>query len=91
MTRDTTFQELSDAGHFQVSHFSSQGRWKTVAQLTDPTGPFRLDFFRALQLRHFLRPIPLPSDASQPLTSIEDYCTAEGALPHALSLTVISL
>lgn len=41
---DMTFQGLAEAGHFQTSHFSSQGRWKTISQLTDPTGPFCLDF-----------------------------------------------
>lgn len=79
------FRGLSDAGLFQASHFSALERWKTIAELTDTAGPFRLDFFRALQLCHFLSHLPPPSDPSQPLITLEGYCTETGVLPHILS------
>lgn len=81
------FRGLGDAGLYQASHFSSGGRWKTITEFSDPTGPFRLDFLRSLQLFHFLRSIQPPADHSQPLTTLEEFCTEFGVLPHTLSLT----
>lgn len=51
---------------------NSGGRWKTITELSDPTGPFRLDFLRSLQLRHFLNIIRPPTDSSQSLTTLEE-------------------
>lgn len=50
-------------------------------------GPFRLDFWRALQLSHFLKTLPPPGNFDQTLTTYETYCSEEGALPHILSAT----
>lgn len=84
--QDTVFWRLAEAGFYQASHFSLGGRWKTSAELTEPTGPYHLDFLRALQLSHFLKSIPPPSNV-QLLITFEDICSTRGVLPHTLSLT----
>lgn len=84
---NATFQNLIRSGYFQASHFWTTGRWLSILELTDPEGPFRLDFLRALQLRHFLKSVPPPSKSGQPLTTLEECCWDTGVLPHTLSLT----
>lgn len=85
--RDKPFRDLSKAGMHQVSHINNMGRWKTVAELSDCGGLYRLDFMRALQLSHFLASLPPPNDTNQPLTTFEELCTETGVLSHTLSLT----
>lgn len=58
--RDVRFRALRDSGVFRASHFSVAGRWKTLAELTDPEGSYCLDFLRASQLHHFLRTMSPP-------------------------------
>lgn len=84
---DGGFRELREEGLFQASHFSNRGRWKTITELSDPEGQFRLDFLRALQLHHFLSSMPPPNDTDQTLTPMEDLCSGTGPLLHSLSLT----
>lgn len=61
---DVVFRGLSDAGLHQASHFSSGGRLKTITELSDPTGPFCLDFLKSLQLRPSLTPYSPPPKAA---------------------------
>lgn len=81
---DGIFRGLNGAGLYQASHFSSGGKWKSFSELTDPTGPFRLDFLRSY---HFLHTMEPPPANDQPLTILEELCADEGVLPHTLSLT----
>ena len=84
--RDLAFRDLVEAGFHQASHFSSGGRWNTIAELSDPTGPFRLDFLRSHQLNHFLRSLTPPATNPQPLTPLEDLCNSSGTTTHTLSV-----
>lgn len=63
--RDKRFCDLDEAGLHQASHFSASGRWKTITELSDPMGQFRLDFMRALQLCHF-HSLPPPAPPTSP-------------------------
>lgn len=78
---------MSDAGRFQASHFLMSEGWPPVTTLTNPSCQFNLDFWRALQLHHFLHSLPSPTNFHQPLTTLEEYCTEDGILPHVLSIT----
>lgn len=81
------FRELREVGIYQASHFSVGGRWKTITELSDPEGQFRLDFLRSLQLHHFLSSMPPPNVNDQTLTPMEDLCSGTEPLLHSLSLT----
>lgn len=67
---DAIFRGLNEAGLHQASHFSSGGHWKTVTELSDFSGPFRLDFLRALQLSHFLNSKQPPADIGRPTHNV---------------------
>lgn len=71
-------------GFSQASHFITNGQWTSIADLMRPEEPFRLDFWRANQLNHFLRSLPSPKHFERALTTYEIYCSEEGALPHTL-------
>lgn len=76
---------MRTAGYFQTSHFMVNGKWPSLTELMDTNGPFRLDFWRAQQLCHFLKTLPLPNSPDQNLTTLEIYCSEKGAMPHTLS------
>lgn len=59
--------------------------WPSIPSLMDPFGPFSLNFWRALQLHHFLHPLPVPWEFGCRLTTLEEYCSDEGVLPQVLS------
>lgn len=84
--RDVVFRRLGETGRHQASHFSRAGRWYTIAELSDPTGPFRLDFLRSRQLSHFLHSLKPPADSDQPLKTLEEICNTSGTMAHSLSL-----
>lgn len=84
---DVVFRRLGETGRFQASHFSVAGRWYTIAELSDPVGPFRLDFLRARQLGHFLHSLKPPVHNEQSLTTLEELCNTSGTITHTLSLT----
>lgn len=89
---DRSFHKLRELGLYQPSHYGTRGRWRTHAELTDPSGLYKLDFLRALQLSHFLGGLPPPPhESQQPLTTLEELCTELGAIPHTLSLTYAML
>lgn len=81
------FRRLGEKGRHQASHFVKAGRWYTIAELSDPAGPFRLDFLRSRQLSHFLHSLKPPADSDQSLTTLEKICNASGTIAHTLSLT----
>lgn len=70
----------------QASHFSTGGKWNTIAELSDPAGPFCLDFLRSCKLGHFLHSLKLPVTNDQPLTTLEELCSTSGTITHTLSL-----
>lgn len=57
----------------------------------DATGLFRLTFWRALQLHHFLCSLPYPQGFGRQQTTFEEYCSDEGTLPQVLSKSYSSL
>lgn len=65
--KDAKFNTLRESGLFQASHFSESGQWKTLTELRDRLGQYKLDFMGACQLGHFLRTIepPLPANPSR--------------------------
>lgn len=69
---DAVFRRLSETSLHQASHFSSGGRWKIIVELSDPTGPFRLDFWRSRQLGHFIHSLQPPDAADHPFTTLEE-------------------
>lgn len=81
--KEEPFKHLLHSEYEQASHFLIQGKWPSL--LMDPEGPFRLKFWNALQLSHFLRTLPPSSNFDQPLTTLEEICATEGTLPHMLS------
>lgn len=81
---DPIFKSLRSMGFSQASHFITNGKWTSVADLMRPEGPFQLDFWRAHQLNHFLRSLPSRKQFERALTTYELYCSEEGALPHRL-------
>lgn len=80
------FHTLRELGLHQASHFSTAGRWRTLTELSDSSGQYKLDFFRALQLHHFLNTINPPNTTDMPLTTLEEICTETGTILHTLSL-----
>lgn len=79
-----SFGRLIEQGLFQFSHFVSAGSWPTVQEITGPA-PYQLDFWRALQLRHFLDTLILPSRYKRTLEKFEEYYTGSGILQQTLS------
>lgn len=79
------FRNLRDLGLTQASRFVQEGAWPTIPRLVDRSGPFRLDFWGALQLSHFLRTLPAPGLFARPLTIFEESCSETGPMPHILS------
>lgn len=84
---DPMFRSLRDKGLFQWSHFAADGGWPTAEELMNPEGQFCLDFWRAIQLKHYLNTLLPPECLAQTLTTFEAYCSEEGVLPHTLSAT----
>lgn len=83
---DLKFHTLKELGFHQASHFSTAGHWRTLTELSDSTGQYKLDFFRALQLHHFLNTMNPPNTTDMPLTTLEEICTETGTILHTLSL-----
>lgn len=52
----------------------------SLAELTDMSGNYRLPFWKATQLHHFLHSIPAPYTFSRPQTTFEDYVWKDGRL-----------
>lgn len=57
---DPIFYSLRNFNYFQASHFLRDGRWPNTSELMSLVGPFRLDYWRAFQLKHFLKSLPPP-------------------------------
>lgn len=51
----------------------------------DSSYPFRLTFWNAAQLHHFLQTIPNPQTYTRSLTTFEEYCSETEPLPQVLS------
>lgn len=83
---DSKFHALKLLGLHQASLFSTTGRWRTLTELTDLTGQYKLDFLRALQLHHFLHTMTPPNITDRPFTTLEEICTETGTILHTLSL-----
>lgn len=67
-------------------------RWPTIAELTDPAGHYRLAFWNAAQVKHFLQTTPDPQAYTRQLTTFEEYCSGtEETLPQVLSKTYMLL
>lgn len=63
----TTFRNLMNYGRSQASHFLIDGCWPSIPDLINPTGPFCLEFWRALQLTQLTS-----SDLSLPRATLVD-------------------
>lgn len=53
----------------------------------EPTGAFRLPFWSALQLHHFLHSLQTPGRFDRRLSTFEEYCSEDGVLTQVLSKT----
>lgn len=81
------FPTLLQDGLYQTSHFLSTDGWPSITTLISQTGQFKLPFWKALQLHHFLHSLTNPQTFKSSLTTFEDYCLDEGTLPQILSKT----
>lgn len=79
-------KRLSTVNCTRAQHFLINGSWALIETFTDGTGPFKLSFWTAIQLRHFLMSIPNPQRFNNPLTTFEELCATEDTLPKVLSL-----
>lgn len=75
------FGGLLEKGWFQTSHFLTLDVWSSVSTLKQPDGRYGLDFWRALQLCHFLHTLCPTANFLQHLTMFESYCEDSGSLP----------
>lgn len=73
-----------DTGCFQVSHFLNLDRWPSIPTLMQPDGRFALDFWRTLQLHHFLQTLSSPTEYRKSPTPFESHCMEVGTLPRTL-------
>lgn len=78
---------LREAGRDCAIKFINGGKWPTLAELSNPTGIYRLTFWKALQLHHFLHSLPDPHNFTRDLTLFEALCTEDTPLAHILSQT----
>lgn len=80
-----SFGSQIESGCFQTSHtLQHRGAWPLLQSLMDHNGPFHLDIWRALQSHNILQTLPAPDNCCRNLTTLEDYCSESGTLPHAL-------
>lgn len=82
--RKGNFMALMEQGIFQASHFLTGEAWPTIFSLTTGSLPYCLDFWRAVQLRHFLNTL---SSYGRTLTIFEEYCNGSGVFHQTLSKT----
>lgn len=85
--RKGNFTALMEQGIFQASHFLTGEAWPTIFSLTTGSLPYCLDFWRAVQLRHFLNTLILPSSYGCTLTIFEEYCNGSSVFHQTLSKT----
>lgn len=83
--RGGPFHSLLDSGYFQVSHFLNSDSWPSIPDLMQLDGRFALDFWRTLQLHHFLWTLGSPTEYRKTPTPFESHCMAEGTLCRTLS------
>lgn len=81
------FPTLRIADCEYASKFVTKEKWPTIPELRDPSGPFQLTFWNAVQIHHFLQSIPDPHSFDGQLTTFEEYFSDEGSLPQVLSKT----
>lgn len=97
-TRDFPFSQywvtrrsLLDLSNQITRHFFLQpeterrNQWPSIQALMSETGHFQLPFWNALRIHNFLQSLANPAKFNRTLTTFEDYCIDEGALPQALS------
>lgn len=84
---DGPFQILLHSHCFQAFHFLESSRWPSIVFLTQVSGTFHLDFWRVLQIIHFLQSLPLPLVFPRALSPLEKLCSDKGWINHFLSLT----
>lgn len=56
-----------------------------ITELIAPMGPYRLAFWNAAQIHHFLQATPDPQAYVRQWTTFEEYCTGMEPLPQVLS------
>lgn len=84
-TGSCVLRTLHKSGCDQASSFLRAEQRPSVELLVNNTGPFKLPFWNALQLHHFLNSIPNPQCFGHHLTTFEELCSYEGILSQVLS------
>lgn len=79
------FQTLRNSGCARTLRFVTQDRWPSMTELIDPAGLFKLTFWNAVKLHHFLQTIPNPQSYTRPLTTFEDICSDTEPIKQILS------
>lgn len=83
--QEGAFRSLLELGRYQASHFLLADTCPILQALMDVAGLFKLDFWRAALLHHFLHSLSSPHKYGWNLTTLEEYCSNQGSLPHTLS------
>lgn len=69
----------------KVFHFVESAFWPTLQALKSVISLYYLDFWRAVQISIFLSTLSTPGIFGCNLYPLEEYCTEQGSLSHALS------
>lgn len=78
------FQTLRRSNCVLASQFVQQNKWPSISELMDPVGPFKLLFWNAARIHHFLQTFPNPQSYTRPLTTFEECCKDTEPLPQTL-------
>lgn len=79
------FQTLRRSNCVLASQFVQQNKWPSISELMDPVGPFKLLFWNAARIHHFLQTFPNPQSYTRPLTTFEECCKDTEPLLQTLS------
>lgn len=82
------FRALLDSQCYQGSHFLGSTHWPSLSALTSASSRYHLDFWSALQLRHFLNSLPPPDSFQQQLTPFKQLWEETGPLPHSIHTAI---
>lgn len=71
---------LCQAGRYQASHLLATDYWPSIEALREDSGPFRLTFWKALQLHQYLHSLLNPQGFCRNMTTFEEYCSDGGTV-----------
>lgn len=82
---DAAFRHLRNIGCIQVSNYIKEGTRLTIPELMEQEGTFRLKFWNALQITHFLSTLPALRQYIRSFNVFEKFCSEAGLMAHTLA------